>query len=92
MSNMRTTLRGNRIDTFITAEEAVFVKHGWAVFYERDIGRRTYRIAKVEPWDIWEHGVPTPRHKHRGLMRIEEAPDELDAYTQAMRRLEGTDK
>lgn len=68
---------------------------GWAVFYDYCHEDMSYRIAKVEPWDYWEHSVDGPgarRHPKPGIMKIEKAPDELGAYAEAMRRLEGANK
>ena len=83
---MRTTLRGNRADTFIIDEEAFPV---WAVHYERDMDSRAYKIIKVERWINADLGFAYPPRK---VMRISHAQDELDAFMQAMRILEGLDK
>ena len=87
LTSMRSTLRGNRADTFVFDEEAF---RDWAVYYERDMDSRAYKIIKVERWINGEHEDPDYRWKK--LLRIGNAQDELDAYTQAMRILEGLDK
>lgn len=79
LTSMRDTLRGLEAKIAIIDEAA---SHGWAVYYDYHHEDMTYRIAKVEPWDPWEHVQSS------GLMKIEEAPDELGAYVEAMRRLD----
>jgi hypothetical protein len=81
---MRSTLRGNRADTFVFDEEAFPV---WAVHYERDMDSRAFKIIKVEPWATTEYDDADLGHRWRKLLRISHAQDELDAYTQAMRIL-----
>ena len=61
---------------------------GWAVFHKRK------RVTKVEPWDSSEHThmKKGKRVIRPGIMHIINVPDELGAYTEATRRLEGADK
>jgi hypothetical protein len=81
---MRTTLRGNRADTFVFDEEAF---RDWAVFYEHDKGEDVYKIVKVESWVTYHHRGSDPDYRWKRALRIGNAQDELDAYTQAMRIL-----
>jgi hypothetical protein len=64
----------------------------WAVYYERDMDSRAYKIIKVERWGTYNHREPDPDYRWKKVLRIGNAQDELDAYTQAMRILEGLDK
>ncbi len=61
---------------------------GWAVFHEEQ------RVITVEPWDSSKHTwVKNKKRVIRpGIMHITDAPDELGAYVEATRRLEGADK
>jgi hypothetical protein len=85
---MRDTLRGTSFDTFITDDP----DFGWAVHYARDMDSRAYKIAKVEPWVAYAHGEADPDCRYKKVMRIEKGRDEIDAYMEAMRILEGLDK
>jgi hypothetical protein len=61
---------------------------GWAVFHKRK------RVTKVEPWDSSKHTCVKKGERviRTGIMHIINVPDELGAYTEATRRLEGADK
>ena len=83
LTSMRSTLRGTSFDTFITDDP----DFGWAVHYGRGTEDGTYKIAKVEPWVAYAHGEADPDCRYKKVMRIGNAQDELDAYTQAMRIL-----
>jgi len=62
----------------------------WAVYYERDMDSRTYKIVNVERWINGEREHPA--YRWHELLRVGDAPDELGAYVAAMRILEGLDK
>lgn len=83
-------------DALVAVLDDAFNEPGsWAVYYDYDQSDMTYKIAKVEPWDYWDHSMDGPgarRHPRPGIMKIAKAPDELGAYAEAMRRLEETDK
>lgn len=58
---------------------------GWAVHHkERD-------ILKVEPWDSHKHMRTKSRKRavRPGIIHVNSARDEIDAYMQAQRTLEG---
>lgn len=59
---------------------------GWAVYYK---GKR---VTKVEPWDGDKHMWVKKKEKviRPGIIHINEAIDELDAYMQAQKKLEQT--
>lgn len=59
-------------------------RHRWAVYADYSMNDMTWRIAKVEPWDFAKH---MGRH---GIIRINYARDEIDAYMQAKEQLEGS--
>jgi hypothetical protein len=61
---------------------------GWAVFHKRK------RVTKVEPWDSSKHTCVKKKKRvvRTGIMHIINVPDELGAYMEATRRLEGADK
>lgn len=58
-------------------------ERGWAVHADYYYDDQTWRILKVEPWNPLKHDVT------KGIMHIKEAQDEMDAYTQAKKALEG---
>ena len=60
---------------------------GWAVFH------RKQRVTKVEPWNSNKHMCVKKgeRVTRSGIMHITDVPDELGAYVEATRRLEGAD-
>jgi hypothetical protein len=67
---------------------------GWAAYYSYYPEDMTYRVDKVEPWDSSKHTrmKKGKRVIHPGILHITDAPDELGAYVEATRRLEGADK
>jgi len=91
LTNIRKALAQSLDDIFSEAFTATFF-HGWAVYYDCDVGNRAYKISKVEPWDKLHHGRIGVPFAAPGLLWVEEAPDELGAYVAAMRILEGLDK
>ena len=61
---------------------------GWAAFH------REQRVTKVEPWDSSKHTYVRKKERiiRSGIMHITNAPDELGAYVEATRRLEGANE
>ena len=86
LTKMRKTFRDFDRDMDVYVDDR---RGDWAVYYERDMDSRAYKIIKVERWINADLGFAYPPRK---VMRISHAQDELDAFMQAMRILEGLDK
>jgi len=54
----------------------------WTVFVDYDVSEMRWRIAEVKPWHIFGTYDATK------TIHIDNAPDELGAYAQALERLE----
>jgi hypothetical protein len=87
LTKMREALAQSLDDIFSDAFFDTF--HGWAVHYDCDVDSRAYKISKVEPWSKLHHGRIGVPFAAPGLLWIEEGRDEIDAYMEAKRRLEG---
>lgn len=59
---------------------------GWAVYTDYDPERREFRITKVEAWMPFKH--EGPGH----IIHVKDAPDEMGAYAEVMRRWKEQDK
>lgn len=88
LTEMRKALAQSLDDIFSDAFFDTFFL-GWAVHYERYTEDLTYKIIKVEPWSKLHHGRIGVPFAAPGLLWIEEGRDEIDAYMEAKRRLEG---
>ncbi len=87
-----TAMRESLVQSLNDAFNDQFRDFGWAVHYTRDMDSRAYKIAKVEPWVAYARGEADPDCRYKKVMRIEKGRDEIDAYMEAMRILEGLDK
>jgi hypothetical protein len=52
------------------------------VYVDYDPNNMSWNIGKVERWDMFRH------FSNISIMQIDDAPDELGAYAQALEKLE----